>query len=388
MMNRNASRRGFLAAGLLAPAASLASRSSRLGPAVESGSLQSAELRYRTLGRTGLKVTTVGFGCMITSDASVIERAAEAGINYFDTARGYQGGNNERMVGAALKSRRKQVYISTKTRGSSKQGMLADLETSLRELGSDYVDIWDVHAVGSPSDLTDDVLEAQQTAKQQGKIRFAGLSTHSNQAEVIRAAIRTGKMDVVVVAYNFSMANALDAALEEAAKAGLGVVAMKTMAGGFRRARAGSDLHAKLSRQGAMLAALKWVLRNGNVHTTIPSMTDMEQLEENLKAMTAPFTEADQQILAEHLRYIAPLYCRGCNSCAGQCPKGLPIADILRCLMYAEGYGEFALGRERFLALSEEALTVRCRDCSGCTVRCPNGVRVAERLARAQELFA
>lgn len=381
-----ATRRTFLAASLAAPAAGLASRTTNAFAAFQSAG--KVELRYRTLGRTGFRVTTVGFGCMITSDPSVIERAAEAGINYFDTARGYQGGNNERMVGAALKSRRKQVYISTKTHGTTKQAALSDLETSLRELGTDYVDIWYLHAVGDPGRFTDEILDALDTAKQQGKTRFVGLSTHSNQAAVIEAAIRTGKIDVVLASYNFTMHRTLEPALEAAAKAGLGVVAMKTMAGGFRKARPGSDLHAKLSREGAMLAALKWVLRNPNVHTTIPSMTDMEQLEENLRAMAEPFTEEDEKILARLLDDIGPLYCRGCNRCAGQCPQGLPIPDMLRCLMYADGYGEFALAREQFLSLPAAARQVRCADCARCAVRCPNGVRVAERLALAQEWLA
>ncbi len=387
-MKDRTSRRKFLAAGLFAPAASFGSRPSALAAANATGALRFQDLRYRTLGRTDLKVTTVGFGCMITSDASVIERAADAGINYFDTARGYQGGNNERMVGAALKSRRKQVFISTKTHGATRQAALADLETSLRELGTDYVDIWYLHAINDPAQLTDEVIEAQQTAKAQGKIRFTGLSTHSNQAAVIQGAIRSGKIDVVLVAYNFTMYKTLEPALQAAAEAGLGVVAMKTMAGGFRKARPGTDLHAKLSREGAMLAALKWVVRNPNVHTTVPSMTDLDQLEENMKAMAEPFTEADQQVLAEYLRFIGPLYCRGCNRCEGQCPKGLPIPEMLRCLMYAEGYGEFALGRERFVELPAEFREVRCGDCMRCAVQCPNGVRVAERLMRAQELFA
>jgi len=88
------------------------------------------------------------------------------------------------------------------------------------------------------------------------------------------------------------------------------------------------------------------------------------------------------------LRDIGPLYCRGCNRCAGQCPQGLPVADMLRCLMYAEGYGEFALAREQFLTLPLSVRNVRCTDCPGCTVRCPNGVRVAERLVRVQEWLA
>src|SRR5271166_6213123 len=114
-MTYDTSRRSFLSASLAVPLVGLNAKlglfQSGNSPA---GSASPAKLEYRTLGKTGLKVTTVGFGCMITSDPSVITRAADIGINYFDTARGYQHGNNERMVGAALASRRKQVIISTK----------------------------------------------------------------------------------------------------------------------------------------------------------------------------------------------------------------------------------------------------------------------------------
>src|ERR1051326_7887691 len=152
------SRRNFLAAGLSLPAAGLAAGTgqSRSSPPARLQSQPASALRYRTLGKTGLKVTAVSFGCMITSDGSVIERAADLGINYFDTARGYQGGNNERLVGAALKSRRKSVIISTKTHAGNKEAALADLETSLKELGTDYVDIWYLHAKSSAAEITDD----------------------------------------------------------------------------------------------------------------------------------------------------------------------------------------------------------------------------------------
>jgi len=120
-MGSSTSRREFLSTGL---SAGLALPCPRRGlphglglppgePEAKAGS--PVKLEYRTLGRTGLKVTTVGMGCMITSDPSVIERAADMGINYFDTARGYSQGNNERMVAAALGARRKQVVISTKS---------------------------------------------------------------------------------------------------------------------------------------------------------------------------------------------------------------------------------------------------------------------------------
>jgi len=89
-----------------------------------------------------LKVTTVGMGCMITSDGSVVERAADLGITYFDTARGYQSGNNERMVGAALKRKRKDITLATKSAAKTKEEALQELDTSLKTLGTDHVDIW------------------------------------------------------------------------------------------------------------------------------------------------------------------------------------------------------------------------------------------------------
>lgn len=388
-MKDKSSRRSFLAVGLTLPAAALASTTrptsqGQGGPKLASG--PAVELKYRVLGKTGLKVTSVGFGCMITSDQSVVEKAADIGITYFDTARGYQGGNNERMVGAALKNKRKNIVLSSKTGARTKEEALDNLNTSLKELGTDYLDIWYLHGKTSAAQITDQLLEAQQIAKKEGKIRFAGLSTHGGQAEVIPAAI-SKKLDVVLTSYNFTMEPGFQSLLESAAKAGLGIVAMKVMAGGFRRVKQGDKLYDTLKREGAMLAALKWVLKNPNVNTTIPSMTDVEQLDENLKAMAAPFTDKDEKVLAAQLEYIRPLYCNMCGKCEGTCPKGIPVADVIRFLSYAEGYGEFSLGRESFLSLPKSVRDVRCSLCATCAVQCPNGVRVAERLSQAQEVF-
>ena len=386
-MKTNSSRRNFLSASVALPMAGLW----RFGE----GSQQTAgspekevKLEYRTLGRTGLKVTTMGFGCMITSDPSVIERAADIGINYFDTARGYQGGNNERMVGAALKGKRKNVFISTKTGAGTKEEALNDLETSLRELGSDYVDVWCLHGRSSPSQVSDEFIEAQQLAKKQGKVRFSGVSTHRGQQELLPWLAEQGQIDVVIVAYNFAMDKSMEAAVEAAAKGGIGLVGMKVMAGGFRRPRPGDPTQEKLKRPGVMLAALKWVIRNPHIHTTIPSITDMDQLDENLKAMREAFGAAEEKLLARQLDYITPFYCRMCGECKATCAKGLPVEDILRHLTYAEGYGQFSLGREEFLKLGSEVAAVRCGDCEHCTVKCPFGVQVSARLSRAQELFA
>ncbi len=391
-MASTTSRRSFLSAGMMLPVVGAGAKLGLLSPQDPAGAAPAkaapVKLEYKALGRTGLKVTSVGMGCMITSDQSVVERAVDAGINYFDTARGYQRGNNERMVGAALGAKRKQVVLSTKTHAPDKAGMEQNLEQSLRELNTDYIDIWYLHGRSSGADITDDMIEVQQAAKKAGKIRFAGVSTHGGQENLIPWMVQKGAFDVVLASYNFSMSPGLTQTIAAAAKAGMGVVAMKVMAGGKRETRPGTPLYQKLTQPGAMLAALKWVVKNPNVATTIPSMTDMDQLEENLRAMGNPLSAHDEKILAAHLESIRPIYCRMCGQCDGTCQKGLPVADVLRYLTYADGYGQFELGRENFATLNSEHAEVRCGDCSDCTVACPHGVQVRHRMSRAQELFA
>ncbi len=392
-MSDNSSRRNFLAAGLALPASTLAATTGLPSPKPSTATAPKAttKLQYRTLGKTGLKVTTMGFGCMVTSDPVVISQAVEAGVNYFDTARVYQGGNNERMVGAALKGKRKNLILSSKTVALNKEGALAHLETSLKELQTDYLDIWYLHSKMKPADITDELLEAQRIAKQQGKIRFAGISTHVGHQALIPAVIKSGAFDVLLASYNFTMGHAIDDLLEQTRAAGIGVVAMKVFAGGYKPipvVKNDPDVIQKLHREGAMLAALKWAMKNKHVDTTIPSITDLDQLEEDLRSMSAPFTPADEQVLSAQLEFLRPRYCRMCNSCDGVCSQGLPVADVLRFLMYAEGYGQFPMARESFLAMPEELRNVRCGDCAECSVKCANGVQVKARLQRAQEMFA
>lgn len=402
-MKPSASRRGFLAAGLALPVAPSAAAAPQAGSA-------EGKLAYRTLGRTGLKVTSLSFGCMTTSDPSVIEHAADAGIVHFDTARSYQGGNNERLVGAALKSRRQKVIISSKSGSRTGQEALADLDTTLRELGTDYLDIWYLHMKNDPADVTDDLLEAQRIARKAGKIRFAGVSSHFNMDRMLGYLAKQGQTDVALTTYNFAMRSVasgmntnttapktdMTAAIVEARKSGMGIVVMKALAGGTVRVQRGDRLYGaepralatRLGKPGTPLAAIKWALRNESVDTAIVCMTDHDQLEENLRAMSEPYTEKDESLLSEQLSRIGPVYCRMCGTCGGVCEKGVPVPDMLRFLNYAEGYGEFAMARGRFLELPEAVRAIRCTDCESCTVACPHGVRIRERAGRAQELFA
>jgi predicted aldo/keto reductase-like oxidoreductase len=343
----------------------------------------------RTLGKTGLKVTVLGFGCMTTSDPAVITAAVNAGINYFDTARVYQNGNNERMVGAALKDVRKNIILATKTPAKNAKDAMASLETSLKELGTDYVDIWHLHSREKAADIPEELFDVQDEAVKQGKVRFRGVSFHGGHSFMIPWLIEKKRTDVILSSYNFTMTPEMDELLQKASAAGIGVVAMKVMAGGFRSNKPGSVLFDRLKKDNAMPTALKWAVRKPFVHTSIPGTTDLEQLDENFKAVASGWKEeSDAKILAAHLQDIRPLYCSMCGGCEGQCSKGLPVSDIIRYVSYAEGYGEFAMARSHWLEMQQEHQKVRCGDCDECTVRCPNNVRVYDRVSRAQELFA
>src|SRR5579883_2344654 len=259
----SSSRRRFLAAGLALPAAASATRSEeQTQTQPPSRKLGTPAFQYKVLGKTGLKVTKLGFGCMVTSDGSVVERAADLGITYFDTARGYMNGNNERMVGAALKRKRNYITLSTKTHAATKEEALRDLDTSLKELGTDHVEIWYLHAKTRPEEVTDDLIEAQQIAKKAGKIRFAGVSSHSGQKELLPWLAKNPHIDVVLTGYNFTQEAFMNEVIAEVEKAGKGVVAMKVMAGGIRRMRPGDPNLDRLKRDGALPAALQWVLQN------------------------------------------------------------------------------------------------------------------------------
>ena len=390
-MKTDTSRRNFLAASLALPAAGLASATSSPIPsalAPQQAAPTPGKITYRVLGKTGLKVSTCGYGCMITSDPTVITRAVDMGINYFDTSRNYQSGQNERMVGAALGAKRKDIFISSKCDQKTGAGNLAELDTSLKELNTDHLDVWLLHGLGTAAEISDDRLEAQRKAKQAGKVRFIGMSTHSLPAVVDR--VIEAKLDVVQAQYNFTSAAEWGPALDKLQAAGIGVVAMKVMAKVGRGRGRGADAAPPPPARPASFApaALKWVIKNPVIATTVPSMTDVDQLEQNFSVMAQQFTDSDQKILTARLEEITPYFCRMCGTCAGQCPQGLPVADMVRFVMYADGYGQFPLGRENFQRMSAEHQAVRCDQCPGCVVQCPHGVTVAERMMRAQELFA
>jgi predicted aldo/keto reductase-like oxidoreductase len=348
----------------------------------------------RTLGKTGLQVAPLGLGGRGTSEIGVIQRALDLGINFIDTGRMYR--NNERMIGNAVKGRRQQVVIASKSTSKTRPEALADLEASLRELQTDYLDVWQLHNKTRPEHVTDELLDALRIAKQSGKARFVGITSHLNVPEMTAYMLKLGGTDVMLVGYNFTFKPEVTRAIVTARKSGMGIIAMKVLAGGFARIQTSDPrfegsvdwLVKTLKQDGAMTAAIRWALRNESVDTSAVCMSDFEQVEENVRALSQSYSQADEELLRAKLAFLTSRYCRMCGACGGVCDRGLPVPDMLRFLTYAEGYRDFPLARQSYLELPQAVRRIRCRDCNACTVECPNGVQVRDRLIRAQELLA
>jgi predicted aldo/keto reductase-like oxidoreductase len=379
------SRRQFLQAGLALPAAGLVS-SGGLDP-VYQGSSRGPEVVYRTLGKTGLKVTGVGYGIGFVPVTEVVARAIDMGINYFDTSRDY--GDSEKIFSGVIKGRqREKIVIATKSPSRTKDAIIKDLETSLKVLGTDYVDIWHLHGRDNPSQIPDEAVEGLEECKRSGKTRFIGFSCHDIN-NMVPFILKTGKFDVIQTTYSFPIGlRYREQAIAKLHEAGIGVIAMKVVVAlsGFNL-KSVENPPARPNGDGPV-AGIKWVLRNPAIGTTVPNMRTIPQLEMNFRAMAEPYTPADEKLLSKLNEQIRPDYCRMCYECKGVCRQGLPVADMLRFLSYHDFYGDYHHAIVRFRDLAREVREVRCSGCDTCTIQCPNGVKVRDRLIRAQQLLA
>ena len=373
-------RRQFLKAGIVS-AAGVATGLGGIGDLMAQGAPAPT---FRTLGRTGLKVTTVSFGAMLTPEYEVIRAGLDMGINYVDTARRYLNGKSEDVVGMAVKGIRDKLYIATKTKPASntRDEIVKDVETSLKELQTDHIDVIQLHNLDNSNKqraFIPEVREALLKLRQQGKVRFFGVTTHTNQADVVNAIVDDPDkfFDTVLVGYNFKTDPAVKQAIGRAAKVGIGVIAMKTQAGGYK-----TDELGPISPH---QAALKWVLQDPNVTNGIPGMKTLAQVKEMIAVMGMKVSRADERVLERYSEAIDPYYCRLCGECEGTCPNGVRISIINRSLMYAEGYGEYGLAKATYKEVQAASL---CASCPECVARCVNGLDIAEKVSRARGMFA
>jgi predicted aldo/keto reductase-like oxidoreductase len=253
-------------------------------------------------------------------------------------------------------------------------------------LGLEYVDILYQHNVWKrEAVLFEPVLKALEKAKKKGKTRFVGVSTHRNEPEVIQAAVDSQVYDVVETAYNFRQKHYVEVrkAIATAAKAGLGVVAMKTIGGWspeWQEHFGGLGSPGPyLAGQGAdVRAAMKWVLQDPNVHTIIAGITTFDQLEVDLKLQGDFSLSKSEKENLQSAALQSSLYCQGCGTCLNACVKQLPIPDLMRAYMYVYGYRNLVEAQDLLASLDLPANP--CEDCGPCPVQCLNRWNVSERL--------
>lgn len=388
---QNLNRRGFLRSSLLGTAGAIIGTKA-IGSSIQ-GSKQEPVIIRRKLGKTGIELPIVSFGVMRSDNTALVKSAMEMGFVHFDTAHNYQEGRNETMLGELFSTiPRSSFVLATKVfaddidrrtgemgPGATKESILAKFDLSMQRLKLEYVDILYLHGVSTRKvALAPQFLEALSELKNQGKVKFVGMSTHQNEPDVIQAAIDSDFYDVVLTAINFkhSQAELLREKIALAADKGIGIVAMKTMAGAF--------MDKERQRPINCSAALKWVLQDPNITTAIPAILTYDQMIQNFSVMENLELNEQEKADLDEASLVAGLYCDGCNLCVKECKKHLPVNEYMRAYMYTYGYRNYESACTVLDAIAETSDP--CRDCDTCTVNCPKGFHVADRIGDVSRL--
>ncbi|MGI9484575.1 MAG: aldo/keto reductase [Geminicoccaceae bacterium] len=386
------SRRNFLGTGTAAGLGAV------VQPAKADASLSIR--KHVTLGRTGLKVSEIGFGSASSQDASLIRHALDRCVTFFDTAESYRFGWSEEAMGEGLKSiPRDQIVLNSKTKAgasASETEMMEALEGSLKRLQTDYLDVYFNHAVNSVDRMQNEAWALfTERAKEQGKIRFRGMSGHGSRlAQCLDYAIDNDLVDVILCAFSFgedpdlvarlkhtfhfvAIQSDLPPVLDKAREKNIGVIAMKTLMGARLNDMRPFEEEGRTYAQ----AALRWVLSSPRVDAALISMTSFDNIDEYIGASgQADDRAGDAELLGRYASLQSGRYCRqGCNGCEGACPEGVAIAEVLRTRMYDVDYRNPALAVEDYAKLggSDAAACLTCQH-QACVNACPFGIPVPE----------
>jgi predicted aldo/keto reductase-like oxidoreductase len=360
------------------------------------GSKEKPRIReYRELGGTGWKVSDIAFGNGGMQEPSTLEYAIERGINYVDTARQYY--DMEKVIGQIFPAKRDKLFVTTKlmpeliTPETTAEQVMTGIEESLERLNTDYVDCCLIHSVGEDPKLSSPdkikntkVHEAFAKAKEQGKIRFWGASSHGpRMIEDFGWLVENTDIDMIMPGMNF-MTRGLEPVLAKAAKKNVAVVAMKSMSAAKK-----IDYKPFMKEGGTIRqAVLKWMLAQSNIHTVSISMRTMEEIDEFVAASGKPeLTPDEKKTMKDYGRLLDSDYCRpGCDGCMTACPYEVPIPDILRYRLYFNNYGreKYAMGLYRKIPESRSA--AMCSNCSGiCESACSFNLAIRTKLLRAHD---
>lgn len=333
-------------------------------------------MEYRELGRTGLKISRLGFGGIpiqrIDAEGTkvLIHQLLDAGINYIDTARSYTV--SEEYLGYGLEGIREQFVLATKSMSRTRQAMAADIDISLSNLRTDYIDLYQIH---NPTKeqleqvaASGGALEALLEAKAAGKIGHIGITAHS--VAVFAMALEMEWVETVMFPYNI-VENQGEQLIKTCCEKGIGFIAMKPLAGG--------------AIEDAALA-LRYICTNPGVSVVIPGMAESAELEQNLAAVkdTAPLTQEEQAKLTQVRKALGTQFCRRCNYCQ-PCSVGINISGAFLFDGYLQRYGLTDWAKSRYDSLAKKASA--CIGCGVCETRCPYNLPIREMLQKVAQHF-
>ena len=351
------------------------------------------EMRYRPLGGTGLKVSSVSFGSYGFDNPALLSAALDAGMTTICTSGSYQNGRAEEAIGKAIGTiggRRDELVLFTGAvvkSGASKQSVLDSIDASLRRLQTDRVEIFRITGVSSPEDLAVDALyEAFEEAKAAGKVSHLGLSGHhGGMQDVLNAAIDDGRYEVLFTKYDFASYPDQDEILSRANGKGIGTLVFKTGAG--NRKSEIKDLEAGgLSFE---QATVKWALTNPDVASVCVGITNFDQIGEYAAAVGKRMEGTEVAMLRRYSDEMYDKYCRFCAACEADCPHGVAIADVNRFAMYFKYYGRQKDSMQLYDALPDGCSADACAGCDGsCSAGCPFGRDVRAELVEAHRLLS
>jgi hypothetical protein len=363
-----------------------------------------ATMPKRKLGKTGVEVSILNLGGMFDTinNQLLLKQAMKWGVTFWDTAESYGNGLSEEGMGrffARNPEARKEIFLVTKL--VPKEGNLTErLNKSLKRLQTDYVDLFFIHAITGIEAMTPAIKTWAAEMKQAGKIKFFGFSTHTNMADCLLGAAKLDWIDAVMFTYNFQVMHdpKMKEALNACEKAGVGLVAMKSMAGGPGAKKIASE--AKLDMAERFLkrgftdkqAKLKIVWENPQIASLCSQMPNLTILSANVAAARDQVKLAREEVesLQQYALETQSDYCAGCGSICQEAVGGVvPVNEVIRCLMYHRYYGEPELARETFAGLPE-AMRQRLVevDYSRAEQACPQRLAIAQLMRQAAEVLA
>lgn len=326
-------------------------------------------MNFVELGRTGLNCAAVSFGGIpiqrsdAANTAAVVDKLEEFGMNFIDTARGYTV--SEEYLGAALEGRREKFILATKSMARDYEAMKRDIDTSLTNLGTDHIELYQIHNL-SLKDWDkvfgpEGAYQALSEAKMMGKIGHIGVTAHSLDVLTRLVEEKSGEIETLMFPYNVVEVHGHDT-LALARKKGMGTIAMKPLAGGNLE---------------DWSLALRFIAASGVCDISIPGMGSVEEVERNAGVSFGPLTDEELARAAAIREELGNHFCRRCGYCA-PCAAGIDIPSTFTMVNYLRRYGlsDWAKGRYESMAHHAE----ECRECGLCEIRCPYELPIREML--------